>query len=136
LFEQALLIRRGSLSRSSVSPDNNIYKLFNKNIIQWRSFMSQREAEYMKIINRINRRVDDKYKLIYRKMTMSGVNIYIYEVDGGEEKKNYVMKVYDGWKVYSRAISEEEKEKLIKQLKRSEYNLFNKILLRSPLLKE
>jgi hypothetical protein len=127
---------RGSPSRSSVSSDNNIYKLFNKNIIQWRSFMSQREAEYMKIINRINRRVDDKYKLIYRKTTMSGVNIYIYEVDGGKEKKNYVMKVYDGWKIYTRAISEEEKEKLIKQLKRSEYNLFNKILLRSPLLKE
>jgi len=98
--------------------------------------MSQREAEYMKIINRINKRIDDKYKLIYRKRTISGVNIYIYEVDGGEEKKSYVMKVYDGWKVYSRAISEEEKEKLIKQLKRSEYNLFNKILLRSPLLKE
>jgi hypothetical protein len=127
---------RGSPSRSSVSPDNNIYKLFNKNIIQWRSFMSQREAEYMKIINRINRRVDDRYRLIYRKTTMSGVNIYIYEVDGEEEKKSYVMKVYDGWKVYSRAISEEEKEKLIKQLKRSEYNLFIKILLRSPLLKE
>jgi hypothetical protein len=98
--------------------------------------MSQREAEYMKIINRINRRVDNRYRLIYRKTTMSGVYIYIYEVDGGEEKKNYVMKVYDGWKVYSRAISEEEKEKLIKQLKRSEYRLFNKILMRSPLLKE
>ena len=94
--------------------------------------MSQRDAEYMKIINRINRRVDDRYRLIYRKTTASGVNIYIYEVDGGK----YVMKVYDGWKVYSRAISEEEKEKLIKQLKRSEYRLFIKILMRSPLLKE
>jgi len=98
--------------------------------------MSQRDAEYIKIINRINRRVDDKYRLIYRKTTMSGIHIYIYEVDGGEEKKRYVMKVYDGWKVYSRAISEEEKEKLIKQLKRSEYRLFIKILMRSPLLKE
>ena len=94
--------------------------------------MSQRDAEYIKIINRINRRVDDKYRLIYRKTTMSGIHIYIYEVDG----EKYVMKVYDGWKVYSRAISEEEKEKLIKQLKRSEYNLFIKILMRSPLLKE
>ena len=94
--------------------------------------MSHRDAEYMKIINRINRRVDDKYRLIYRKTTMSGIHIYIYEVDG----EKYVMKVYDGWKVYSRAISEEEKEKLIKQLKRSEYNLFIKILMRSPLLKE
>jgi len=94
--------------------------------------MSQRDAEYMKIINRINRRVDDKYRLIYRKTTMTGIHIYIYEVDG----EKYVMKVYDGWKVYSRAISEEEKEKLIKQLKRSEYRLFIKILMRSPLLKE
>jgi len=98
--------------------------------------MSQRDAEYMRIIERINRRVDDRYRLIYHKTTASGVNIYIYEVDGGKEKKSYVMKVYDGWKIYTRAINEEEKEKLIKQIRRGVYRLFIKILMRSPLLKE